>query len=47
MLPVVVSNERGDEKEVYAMLDSGSEESLLSKEVADFSKLPGVKKSKT
>ena len=44
VLPVVVSNERGDEKEVYAMLDSGSEESLLSKEVADFLELPGVKK---
>ena len=44
VLPVVVSNERGDEKEVYAMLDSGSEESLLSEEVADFLELPGVKK---
>ena len=28
VLPVVVSNECGDEKEVYAMFDNGSEESL-------------------
>jgi len=42
VLPVAVSNDKGEEREVYAMLDSGSEETLLSKEVSDFLGLPGL-----
>ena len=41
VLPVVVSNECGDEKEVYAMFDNGSEESLISKYLVDFLGLKG------
>ena len=41
VLPVVVSNECGDEKEVYAMFDNGSEESLISKDLVDFLGLKG------
>ena len=41
VLPIVISNECGDEKEVYAMFDSGSEESLISAEIADFLSLNG------
>jgi len=41
VLPVVVSNECGEEKEVYAMFDSGSEESLISQEVVDFLSVKG------
>jgi len=42
VLPVVVSNDKGEEREVYAMLDSGIEETLLSNEVSDFLCLPGL-----
>ena len=42
VLPVVVSNENGEEREVYALLDSGSEETLLSKEISDFLEFPGI-----
>ena len=41
VLPVVVSNECGDEKEVYAMFGNGSEESLISKDLVDFLGLKG------
>ena len=42
MLPIFVSNDRGDEREKFAMFDSGSEELLLSQEVAHFLGLKGT-----
>ena len=42
VLPIVISNNFGEEKVIYTVFDSGSESSLISNEVFNFLSLNGI-----